>query len=55
MDEGKVWQTGQTSVTWHKGYGGGLILIPMKGLVLTGSACHSTENTLLELKAGLFF
>jgi hypothetical protein len=55
FDEGRVWQPGMDSKIWHKGYGGGLILIPSNKTALTASFCHSTESNLIEAKAGVFF
>jgi hypothetical protein len=55
FDEGRVWQPGEVSKTMHTGYGGGLIVIPVSNIVLTGTVTHSKENTLIEAKAGLFF
>ncbi len=55
FDEGRVWQPGLVSNTMHTGYGGGLIVIPFNKIALTGTVAHSKENSLVELKAGMFF
>jgi outer membrane translocation and assembly module TamA len=55
LDDGRVWQPGESSNTLHTGYGGGLIVIPAGRMALTGTVCHSKESTLIELKAGVFF
>jgi hypothetical protein len=54
-DEGRVWQPGEHSTTWHTGYGGGLILVPFNKIALTGTYCISKEDRQLQLKAGMFF
>ena len=54
-DDGRVWQPGEQSNVWHKGYGGGLMLVPFNKIVLVATYGVSTETTQLLLKAGLFF
>ena len=55
-DNGRVWQPGETSNTWHAGYGGGIILSPFNKLALVATYGKSkNEGTQLLLKAGMFF
>ena len=55
FDEGRVWQPGEISNTMHTGYGAGLIAIPANKMALTGTFAHSKENSVIEVKAGMFF
>jgi hemolysin activation/secretion protein len=55
FDDGRVWQPGEISNTMHTGYGGGIIVIPANKIALTATVTHSKENSLIELKAGMFF
>jgi hypothetical protein len=54
-DEGRVWQPGEHSNTWHTGYGGGIILVPFNKIALTATYGISAEDKVLQLKAGMFF
>ena len=55
-DNGRVWQPGETSNTWHAGYGGGIILSPFNKLALVATYGKSkNEGTQLLIKAGMFF
>lgn len=55
VDQGRVWQPGEDSDTWHVGYGGGLIIIPFNKLVLNGTVGKSTEATVIHLRLGYLF
>ena len=35
FDQGRVWQPGEASDTWHKGYGGGIMFAPFNKLVVS--------------------
>ena len=48
-DVGRVWTDGETSDTWHKGYGGGIWLAPFNKLVLTGLLSFSKEEKALPM------
>jgi len=55
FDNGRVWQPGEVSNTWHKGYGGGLILIPFNRAALTGTYGKSKEGSQILLQTNIFF
>jgi hypothetical protein len=55
IDNGRVWQPGENSTTWHTGYGGGIIIAPFNKVALTATYGKSTEGTQVLLKAGMFF
>ena len=48
-DVGRVWVDGETSDTWHTGYGGGFWLAPFKKLVLTGLLTSSKEENIFPM------
>lgn len=43
-DQGRVWQKGEKSDTWHYGYGGGIILSPFNKIFVSASYGISPEN-----------
>lgn len=55
FDEGRVWQPNEISTTWHRAYGGGLILIPFNKLAFVTTYGKSPESTSILLKANFFF
>jgi hemolysin activation/secretion protein len=54
-DVGRVWVPGETSTTWHRGYGPGLWLAPTPQVVLTAMYGISTEGRLPLIRLGFFF
>jgi hypothetical protein len=46
-DVGRVWQDGESSNTWHTGYGAGLWIAPVQRFVITLAAARSKEEKLL--------
>lgn len=54
-DIGRVWSPGETSSTWHDGYGGGLYFIPAELILVQGTVGHSSEGTYVYLSAGFRF
>ncbi|NVO32285.1 metallophosphoesterase family protein [Hymenobacter lapidiphilus] len=54
-DIGRVWVPGESSETWHRGYGGGLWLAPFQQLVLTAMYGISSEDRLPLIRLGYFF
>jgi hypothetical protein len=55
-DVGRVWAHGETSSTWHRGYGGGLWVAPFNKLVLTGVVTYSKEEkNFVNLNVGFKF
>lgn len=55
-DIGRVWVDGETSSTWHHGYGGGLWMAPFNKVVLTGVVTYSNEEkNFVNLNIGFEF
>jgi hypothetical protein len=54
-DVGRVWVPGETSATWHRGYGPGLWLAPMPQVVLAAMYGISAEGRLPLIRLGFFF
>ncbi len=54
-DVGRVWVPGESSGTWHRGYGGGLWLAPTPQVVLTAMYGFSKEDHLPLVRLGYFF
>ena len=50
FDEGRVWQPGENSDTWHIAYGGGIMIAPFNKLLLAVSYAISKENPTLHLR-----
>jgi len=44
-DIGRVWVDGESSDTWHRGYGGGLWVAPFNKLVVMGTVASSKEES----------
>jgi hypothetical protein len=55
LDNGRVWQPGETSDQWHIGYGGGLIIIPFNKVAFSGTYGLSREGHDVSLKLGYLF
>jgi hypothetical protein len=55
FDQGRVWQPGEDSNTWHLGYGGGLIIMPFNKIVFSGTYEMSKETKQFQLGTGMFF
>lgn len=55
FDNGRVWQPGEDSKTWHFGYGGGVIFVPFNKLAITASYEISKETRQFQLRTGMFF
>ncbi len=54
-DVGRVWQPGEASRTWHRGYGGGVWLAPTPQVVLAAMYGFSAEDSLPLIRLGYFF
>lgn len=52
FDNGRVWQPGETSDEWHKGYGFGLMIAPFNKFSFTVSYGMSKEVNLIHLRVG---
>lgn len=55
FDNGRVWQPGEDSNTWHLGYGGGIILVPFNKVAVTGTYEISKDTRQFQLRTGMFF
>ena len=55
FDNGRVWQPGEKSTTWHLGYGGGVIISPFNKFVLIGTYGLSEDGYQILVKAKMFF
>ena len=49
-DQGRVWQPGETSDTWHTDYGGGLLLAPFNALLANISYGISKEKKMFQVR-----
>ena len=49
-DQGRVWQPGETSDTWHTDYGGGLLLAPFNALLANIAYGISKEKKMIQLR-----
>ncbi|MDF7815888.1 BamA/TamA family outer membrane protein [Hymenobacter sp. YC55] len=54
-DTGRVWQEGEQSTTWHRGYGGGVWLQPFPRVIVVGIYGFSREDRLPLVRVGFFF
>ncbi|GAB3879110.1 metallophosphoesterase [Hymenobacter segetis] len=54
-DVGRVWVPGEDSLTWHRGYGGGLWVSPKPLVTLTAMYGLSSTEQLLLARLGFFF
>jgi hypothetical protein len=55
-DVGRVWSDGESSKTWHKGYGGGIWLAPFNKVVVSGLLTFSEEESALPFVTfGFYF
>ena len=49
-DIGRVWQKGETSDTWHTGYGGGIIVAPFSKVMASMTYGMSTEGNFIHVR-----
>ena len=49
-DQGRVWQPGETSGTWHTDYGGGLLLAPFNALLANIAYGISKEKRMIQVR-----
>jgi hypothetical protein len=54
-DLGRVWQPSQSSTTWHRGYGAGVMLAPFNKITFTATYSISKEDKMIHLRVGKFF
>jgi len=55
VDQGRVWQPGEISDTWHIGYGAGVFVAPFNRIVLNASYGLSEEDRVIHLRIGFLF
>jgi hypothetical protein len=55
LDNGRLWQPGETYDKFRTSYGGGLILVPFNKVALVGTYGVSPETTQILLQANVFF
>ena len=55
FDYGRVWLKGETSDTWHLGYGGGFWVAPIDYIVLSTGLYHSTDDDIVIFTLGFAF
>jgi hypothetical protein len=54
-DTGRVWTRTNQVGGWNQAYGGGIWFSLFNRIVLTGTAAHSREGTLINIQNGFFF
>ncbi len=54
-DVGRVWQPGQSSDTWHYGYGGGVYVQPADLILIQAAVGFSHESTMPYISVGFNF
>ncbi|MCD0488673.1 BamA/TamA family outer membrane protein [Pedobacter sp. MC2016-14] len=54
-DVGRVWEQGQSSNTWHYGYGGGLYVVPAELILIQAVVGASKEGALPYISLGFNF
>ncbi len=55
MDNGRVWTTGENSNTFHKSYGGGILLAPFNLISAAVTYGISEEAKMLQIRLGVLF
>jgi len=55
LDNGRVWQPGENSHTWHWGYGAGIFVSLFNKIVLSGTYGLSKEDKLPSFYIGFYF
>ena len=54
-DNGRVWQPGENSNTWHSGYGAGPFISLFNKIILSGSYGISKEDKVISVYFGFYF
>ncbi|TDO22799.1 BamA/TamA family outer membrane protein [Pedobacter duraquae] len=54
-DIGRVWEPGQSSKSWHDGYGGGVYVIPAELILIQAAVGFSKEGALPYISIGFSF
>lgn len=55
VDDGRVWQPGEKSNTWHVGYGGGPVIQFFNSLLVNGTIGFSKEDLVFHVRMGFLF
>jgi hypothetical protein len=55
IDNGRVWAKGESSKTWHTGYGGGLWISIFDKFIVTTTYALSNESHFFNFKLGFFY
>jgi hypothetical protein len=55
LDNGRVWQPGEVSNTWHSGYGAGAFVSLFNKVILSGSYGISKEDKVISFYFGFYF
>ena len=55
IDDGRVWQSGETSDKWHMGIGGGFMLAPFNKISITPTYTQSVEGGRINVRVGRLF
>lgn len=55
LDNGRVWQPGEVSNTWHSGYGAGAFVSLFNKAILSGTYGMSKEDKVLSFYFGFYF
>lgn len=53
-DQGRVWMPGEKSHKWHRGYGGGVILVPFNRISVAVTYGISEETKRMNIRLGRF-
>ena len=55
LDDGRVWQSRETSDKWHVGIGGGFMLAPFNKISITPTYTQSVEGGRINVRVGRLF
>ena len=55
VDNGRVWQPGEESNTWHVGFGGGPVIQFFNQLLMNGTVGFSKEDMVFHIRMGFLF
>lgn len=55
IDNGRVWMPGESSNTWHHGFGGGVWVLIYNKIPITATYGASKDDKVMSIKAGFLF
>lgn len=55
VDHGRVWMPGETSDTWHRSFGGGILVSPFNLTSIAVTYAVSDELNMLQFRVGMVF